>query len=121
MHSQFQRFKSAFSPEVVEYLLLNGFHLVQHDAELDSLSFRKGDVGVMFWQDKIERRIISPDKSAVTRNLKGFKGFDGKNIFHLMLILHLIDAVNLKDVKAEVRKEMASEGEACFNQLVNHS
>jgi hypothetical protein len=120
MQATFHPSRSAFSADVVDYMRLNGFVLVQHDSELDSLSFRKNDIGVMFWQDKIERRILSPDKTVVTRNLKSFKGFDGKNTFHLMLILHLIDAVNLKDVKAEVRKELAQEGEACFTQLINH-
>lgn len=116
----FAPLKSAYSPEVVEYMLLNGYTLIYHDTELDSLSFRRDNVGVMFWQDKIERRIISPDKTQVTRHLKSFKGFDGKDVFHLMLILHLIGAVNLKDVKEEVKREMAAEGVACFTQLVNH-
>ncbi len=90
---------SVFSPEVSEYMLLNGYGLVSDDKELGVLTFRKNDVAVMFFQDKIERRIISPDKYAVTRNLKSFKGFDGKDVFRLMLILHLLDAVSLKDVR----------------------
>jgi hypothetical protein len=113
-----QFYPSVFSPEVSEYMTANGYKLVSDDKDLGVLTFRRGDVGVLFWQDKIERRIISPDKSKVTRMLKSFKGFDGKNIFHLMLILHLIDAVNLKDVKKEVRSMVGEDANCCITELI---
>lgn len=115
-----QNTNSVFSPEVAEYMLLNNYKLVNEDKELGVLTFRRGDVAVLFWQDRIERRLISPDKNMVGRMMKSFKGFDGKDIFHLMLILHLIDAVNLKEVKAEVRKGMGEGAGCCIAELINH-
>ncbi len=96
--------QSVFSPDVIKYMLACGYELVQHEQDLDVLTFRRKDVAVLFWQDRVERRIISPNKDAVTRNLKSFKGFDGKDVFSLMMILHLLDAVRLEDVKKEVGK-----------------
>lgn len=90
---------SIYNPEVTEYMKLNGYKLQDNNEELGLLTFVRANKCVMFWQDRIERRIISADKAAVSRLMKSFKGFDGKNIFHLMLILHLLDAVDLKEVK----------------------
>lgn len=94
-----------FSPEVVEYMLLNGYKLLDNNADLGLLTFTRGSVAVLFFQDKVERRIISSDKDAVYRTTKSFKGFDGKDIFKLMMILHLLDAVDLKEVKKRVDSE----------------
>lgn len=95
-----------FAPEVTDYMLLNGYKLIDNNNDLGLLSFKKDDVAVVFYQDRIERRIISPDKNAVTRNLRSFKGFDGKDVFDLMMILHLIKAVDLRLVKREVYKQV---------------
>lgn len=96
---------SHFSPEVIEYMLLNGYKLLPIETELGILTFTRGEIAVIFWNDKIERRIINADKGVVWRRLKSFKGFDGKDIFKLMLILHVLDAVDLKDVKKRVSEE----------------
>lgn len=96
---------SHFSPEVTEYMKLNGYKQLPVDAEIGVLTFTRGNVAVVFWQDKIERRIISNDKAMVHRLMKSFKGFDGKDIFQLMLVLHVLDAVDLKEVKKRVSDE----------------
>jgi hypothetical protein len=104
-----------FSPEVSEYMTLNGYKLRDNNQELGLLTFTRGNIAVVFFQDKIERRIISNDKSAVHRTMKSFKGFDGQNIFKLMMILHCIDAVDLHDVA----KRADAEKKKHFRELVD--
>jgi hypothetical protein len=106
---------SEFSPEVTEYLMLNGYRLADTNTELGLMTFTRGNVAVVFFQDKIERRIISNDKAAVHRTMKSFKGFDGQNIFKLMMILHCIDAVDLHDVA----KRADAEKKKHFRELVD--
>lgn len=91
-----------FNPEITTYLEANGFKKVDEQSEIGSLTFRKGETVIQFWNDKIEKRIISTDKTKVNNVLTAFKGYDGKSIFKLMLILHLMDAVDLKTVSSSV-------------------
>ena len=110
---------SAFAPEVAEYMRLNGYTLIDNNNDLGLLTFVKGDISVLFWQDRIERRIISPDKNAVTRQMRSYKGFDGKDIFELMMILHFLKAVDLRDVKKEVYKKVNDRTKSHFSELLN--
>lgn len=97
-----------FSPEVIEYMMLNGYKQQPSENELGVLTFTRGDIVVQFWNDRIERRIIS-------NLMKSFKGFDGKDMFKLMMILHLLDAVDLKEVK----KRADTEEGKLFRELVD--
>jgi hypothetical protein len=99
---------SPFAPEVIEYMVLNGYKLFDDNREIGLMTFLKGDISVVFWQDKIERRIKSPDKESVTRHMRSYKGFDGKDIFELMVVLHLLKVVDLRDVKKEVYRQVGA-------------
>lgn len=91
--------KPFFNPEVKEYFILNGFQLPAAEPLPNGMLFIKGNVSVQFWNNKIEVR----HNNSVHWNLyKSYTGFDGQNIFHLMLLMHLMDVINLRDVKKEV-------------------
>lgn len=107
-----------FAPEVTEYMKLNGYKLIDDNKEIGLLSFTKNNIAVVFYQDKIERRILSPDKTAVTRQMRVFKGFDGKDVFDLMMILHLLKAVDLRDVKKEVYRQMGNDPVKNISELI---
>lgn len=110
---------SPFSPEVSEYMQLNGYKLMDDNKDISFLSFRRGDTCVTFYQDRIEKRIISPNKTVVSRLMKSFKGFDGKDIFQLMLILHVLDAVDLKEVKQRVQQESKKHFKAVIDDIIS--
>ena len=100
-------------------MILNGYKLLDDNKDLGLLSFRRGNVCVVFWQDRIERRIISTDKEVVSRLTKSFKGFDGKDIFQMMLVLHVIAAVDLKDVKKRVMQENGKQFTEIMDDLIS--
>jgi len=105
-----------FNPEITVYMRSNGFKKTDESNEIGVLTFRKDDMVVLFWNDKIEKRIISSDKLKVNKVATAFKGFDGQNVFHLMLILHLLGAVDLKTVSSTVYKHLDINVEECMEK-----
>jgi len=92
-----------FIPELYEYMQLNGYRLVTEDTDIRVATFRRGAEVLLVWNDRIERRIISSDKQKVYRLLRSFRGWDGKSMFRLAIILHLLDAVALDSATKESR------------------
>lgn len=96
-----------FSQEVQRYMELNGYQRTDARNMRYGMTFMKGDNIVTFYCKKIETRVIpDPNNRWATHVIKEYNGFDGKNIFQLMLLLHIMDAVNIKEVREEAMKEM---------------
>lgn len=107
MHSTTtNKLHSTFHPDVEQYFLLNGFQKPQQDPLPGGMLFIKGDTAVQFWKDKIE---VRKDIAGMWQLHKSYKGFDGKDIFHLMMLMHIMDAINIKDFKKSVGENTVSE------------
>lgn len=92
-----------FSNEVIEYMTANGYLVNSMHEPTGSMYFRNGSKEVVFWQDKIECRPLVNNVPYRNHKTTAFKGFDGKDMFRLMLILHLMGAIDMKDVQAMVK------------------
>lgn len=93
---------ATFDPQVSEYMHVHGYEIQPSPVEsIHHLLFRKGDIGVQFWKDRIEKICTRTGKV-----LTSFKGFDGRDIFQLMLALHVMKVIDLKEFVKECREHV---------------
>jgi len=83
-----------FNPDVTEYLELNGFHQIDAKDVHDGMVWRKDDLALQFWQNRIE--LHQQDAIKVYRIKHTYIGFDGQNIQHLIMILHCMGVITIE-------------------------
>jgi len=89
MHKQIN-----YSEEISEYLLLNGFESVDLNGIHNGMLWRKHNLVVEFWQDRIQISKRDGINQYKLQNL--YTGFDGHNIEHLIMLLHCSGAITIQ-------------------------
>lgn len=98
------RLKPYFSPDVQLYMELNGFTKIGTTVFPDHMQFIKNGIAVIFSKEKIIKTVASD--SGPNIEPKTYIGFDGKNVFDLMVILNVMGAISLRDVQQATWNEM---------------
>lgn len=93
-----------FHSDVSEYLSLNGFEPVDIKGAHDGMLWRKNKVAIQFWQNRIEMHQLNALNDYQLKNT--YTGFDGRNMQHLIMILHCMGAITI-----ESAVELAAEHE----------
>lgn len=84
-----------FSEDVTLFLELNGFIKIDVAGMHDGMLWQKGSKAVQFWQNRIEAHVQNPLQNWQLKNT--YIGFDGKDIQHLIMILHCMDIIKISD------------------------
>ncbi len=82
-----------FNTDVSEYLKLNGFEIDSHISVPGGMIWRKEKLALQFWRDRIELHLQDGLGNYSLKNI--YKGFDGQNIQHLIMILHCMEAITI--------------------------
>lgn len=90
-----QNTTNTFNPEIRTYFELNGFQEPVQQPIAGGLLFLKNDeLAVQFWHDRIEVR-----RGFNFQLTHSYKGFDGQDIFELMMLMHFMRVVSLAEVR----------------------
>lgn len=105
------------SPRIEDYCVANRFYRIDSSvAGNDTMVFIKGsNRALIFLDDTIEYKEAAgagPTNSVnvlfnpVWDSKTHFKGFDGQNEFHLMMLLDMMGAIKLSEVNKKIRQDI---------------
>jgi hypothetical protein len=102
-----------FNPEIEDYFIANGW-LVHNSSLMPAMVYTKDDdKAVVLAGDQIMFKVPEKEEHKGVMQIlfswideKYFKGYDGKNIFQLMMLLDFMGVIKLKDVQKELRKDI---------------
>lgn len=109
-----------FSSDVSEYMLINGFEMIDIKDLHDGMLWRKDKIAVQFWQNRIEKHEQNALGDFFLTN--SYKGFDGRNIQHLIMILHCMGAITIESawkLANEIEKKTEHISKILFSLPVN--
>jgi len=85
--------KIFFSDDVKDYMLLNGFNLLDNKGLHDGMLWHREGEAVYFWQNRIEYQQKNALGDYQLKNT--YIGFDGHNEQHLIMILHCMGVITI--------------------------
>ncbi len=95
-----------FSPDVEQYMHINGYKRIDGGAIENGMCFIKNhDKAVIFCEGHIDCKVPGMHNGAKQlanvmfgwKSVAKYDGFDGHNRFHLMMLLHIMKAVAFND------------------------
>lgn len=94
-----------YNPEIREYLELCGFTKTSDDSLPGGMMFLGGEceVAVQMWGNKI---MVSKYNGFTWNTAGNYIGFDGQNLPHFMMLMHVMGAIDLNQVKARSDEEL---------------
>jgi hypothetical protein len=109
------RVNNYFSEDVSLFLKLNGFNQINISGLHDGMLWQKENKAVQFWQNRIEAHRQNKLLDWQVKNT--YIGFDGKNMQHLIMILHCMDIIKISD--AVVLAEHQSNNADHVQKIIN--
>lgn len=93
-----------YNPEIQEYMQLCGFKKCSPDTLPGGMMFQDahGEVCIQMWGNKIQ---VSKYNGFTWNTVGNYIGFDGQNIVFFMMLMHVMGAIDLNQVKARSDEE----------------
>jgi len=101
-------------PEIFQFLTLNGFeHLQTNVARVHIFLKNNCEAIVLCGISVMHKKPIGTEHQKATaenimwhwQTCKKYVGFDGKTMFDIILILHVMDAINIKDINRRLHNQ----------------
>jgi hypothetical protein len=94
-----------YNPEIREFLELCGYKKTTDDSLPGGMMFfnAHGDVAIQIWGNKIT---VSRYENAMWITKGHYIGFDGQNVPFFMMLMHVMGAIDLNQVKARSDEEL---------------
>lgn len=94
-----------YNPEIREYLELCGFQKTSDDSLPGGMMFFDAncEVSVQMWGNKVQ---VSRYNGFTWNTVGNYVGFDGQNLPHFMMLMHIMNAIDLNHVKARSDEEL---------------
>ena len=111
-----------YPQDVYQYFELNEWHRVKQNLVSDVVIFCKGNKAIVMHGDAIEVRQPKSGPYVISGATvlldwvakKHYRGWDGKNVFEMMMLLSFMGAITIDTVKQEIRKQAMADAMQVF-------